>query len=146
VIAASSEDVRLVVRGGRALYGDAPLVAALGSSCDALSVCGVAREVCVDTPGVTLAQIQAAAAAIYPLTSCRGATPTGEPSCVPYRDTYPDGTSATDRDGDGVADAADDCPDVFNPVRPIDGTVQADVDGDGFGDACDGAPLDATKH
>jgi len=65
---------------------------------------------------------------------------------VPYRDTYPDGTSATDRDGDGVPDTSDDCPDIFNPIRPMDGPKQADVDGDGFGDACDAKPLDPTTH
>jgi len=37
---------------------------------------------------------------------------------------------ADDRDGDGVADAADNCPDDPNPD-------QADTDGDGLGDACD---------
>lgn len=35
-----------------------------------------------------------------------------------------------DRDGDGIADAIDNCPDIFNPG-------QADFDGDGIGDACD---------
>lgn len=146
VIAASSEDVRLVLRGGKALYGDAPLIAALDASCTPWTVCGVARAVCIDTPGVTLAAVEAIASSVYAVTSCRGVTPPGEPSCVPYRDTYPDGTSATDRDGDGVPDTTDDCPDVFNPVRPMDGAAQADVDGDGFGDACDAAPLDKTSH
>ncbi len=36
-----------------------------------------------------------------------------------------------DRDGDGVPDAYDNCPDVVNPD-------QLDRDGDGIGDACDG--------
>ena len=35
-----------------------------------------------------------------------------------------------DRDADGVPDALDNCPDVYNPD-------QADSDGDGIGDACD---------
>ena len=39
-----------------------------------------------------------------------------------------------DADGDGVADAADDCPRVPNPD-------QRDTDGDGIGDACDDCPL-----
>ena len=149
VISASSEDVHLVLRGGTVLYGDAALVAAMtGSapSCTSWNVCGVARSVCIDTPGVTLSALEAIGTSVYALASCRSAAPAGEPSCVPYRDTYPEGTSATDRDGDGIADSSDDCPDIFNPVRLMDGTTQADVDGDGYGDACDAAPLDATKH
>jgi len=38
-----------------------------------------------------------------------------------------------DRDGDGVPDDEDNCPDVANPD-------QADFDGDGLGDACDPGP------
>jgi hypothetical protein len=146
VISASSEDVHLVLRGGQVLYGDAPLVSALDPSCSAWTVCGVARSVCIDTPGVTLADVEAIGSNLYALASCRNATPASEPSCVPYRDGYPEGTSATDRDGDGVPDSTDDCPDIFNPIRPMDGTKQSDVDGDGFGDACDAEPLDPTMH
>jgi Amidohydrolase family/Thrombospondin type 3 repeat len=147
VIAAGVEDVHLVLRGGTPLYGDADLVTALSATaCDPLTVCTQSKAVCVDVPSVTMADIQTAATASYPLFFCKTAPPTGEPSCVPYRDTYPDGTSATDGDGDGVPDATDNCPHVFNPARPMDGTTQADADGDGVGDACDAAPLDKTKQ
>jgi len=145
VIEAGVEDVRLVLRGGRPLYGDAGLVRALQDGCAALDVCGNAREVCMDGPA-SMAGALAAASSSYPLFFCRDTAPAGEPTCTPYRDTYPDGITAADRDGDGVADAADDCPDVFNPVRGMDGNVQSDVDGDGFGDACDALPLDASAH
>jgi cytosine/adenosine deaminase-related metal-dependent hydrolase len=146
VIDAGIEDVRLVMRGGKVLFGDAPIVTALAQSCTALDVCGTPRQVCVDVPSVSLADLQASAASVYPLFYCKTDTPKNEPTCVPYRDTFPDGTSATDRDGDGVADTTDLCPDVFDPIRPMDGTTQADVDGDGAGDACDSKPLDpATK-
>jgi hypothetical protein len=152
VISASSEDVHLVLRGGSVLYGDAALVSSLsaiapsGASCTPWTVCGIARSVCIDTPGVTLDDIESVESKVYGVTACRTRAPPSEPTCVPYRDTYPDGTSATDRDGDGVPDPSDDCPDIFNPVRPMDGTKQADVDGDGYGDACDAAPLDPMKH
>lgn len=43
------------------------------------------------------------------------------------------GGATTDRDGDGVCDAADLCPGVADPA-------QTDGDGDGAGDACDDAP------
>jgi len=38
--------------------------------------------------------------------------------------------SSPDQDGDGVPDASDNCPSVYNPT-------QTDTDGDGLGDACD---------
>jgi hypothetical protein len=44
--------------------------------------------------------------------------------------------SGADADGDGVPDAADDCPGVADPL-------QSDVDGDGVGDACDVEALPA---
>ena len=51
----------------------------------------------------------------------------------------------TDSDGDGIPDAMDNCPTVFNPIRPVDNGEQADADGDGVGDACDPCPLDADR-
>jgi len=146
-IEAASEDVALVLRAGKPLYGDALLVqAAGGSACDALAVCGTSKVVCLDVPNISLSDVQKAASSTYPLFFCRGQTPTGEPTCTPYRDSYPSGTSTTDRDGDGVPDASDDCPAVFNPPRSMDGGKQSDVDGDGFGDACDAKPLDPSGH
>jgi hypothetical protein len=140
-IGASVEDVELVLRGGKVLYGDATLVKGAGTTgCDGMSVCGTSKSVCLDVTGVTLAQVQAAAQAAYPLFFCRGQTPTNEPTCIPYRDTYPNGTSATDQDGDGIPNAMDNCPTIFNPPRSMDDDVQSDIDGDGMGDACDPNP------
>ena len=148
VIDAGVEDVVLVLRGGKVLYGDTALLASPvigGAACEAIDagngdVCGVAKSACVAQDvggGVTLAGIQAAGEAFYPLFFCKSATPTNEPSCVPYRTEYASGISATDSDGDGVADAKDDCPKIFNPPRLVDNGKQADVDQDGVGDACD---------
>lgn len=44
------------------------------------------------------------------------------------------GLPPADRDGDGIADANDNCPDAANPD-------QADADADGAGDACDPPPV-----
>ena len=120
------------------------------STCTALSVCGESRTVCIDTPSLTLAQIQSAASSIYPLFFCRGQTPTSEPTCVPYRESYMNGITSTDQDGDGVPDTTDDCPTIFNPPRLMDNgddpdgglpTKQSDVNGNGLGDVCDPHPL-----
>lgn len=149
LIEGRTEDVHLVLRGGTPLYGDAALADALSKTCEAATICGIERKVCLGDVkgGVKWADVEASVkGGNYPLFFCANETPKDEPSCVPYRDTYPDGTSATDRDGDGVPDASDDCPDVFNPPRPMDGDVQADADGDGSGDACDAKPLDNSAH
>jgi large repetitive protein len=138
------------MRGGRALYGDAAVIAALRgtAACDALDVCTRAKRVClVDEIGKTYADLQAGAGTgIYPAFYC--GTPVNKPSCVPYRAFPVNGSTAysgaitpDDPDGDGVT-LGDNCPTVFNPVRPMDGGVQpdADADADGTGDACDPCP------
>ena len=136
-------DFELILRGGVPLYGHGDLVGALApSACEPLDVCGVPQRVCLAETGFSLAELEEAAAATYPLFTCDA--PPNEPTCVPARPFEYDGVpSADDRDGDGVADADDTCPDVFDPLRPLDAGVPADADGDGRGDACDPCPLDA---
>jgi len=149
VVQASNEDVALVLRGGTPLYGDSLLVQAVGgtgATCGTLDVCNVQKTACIDVKNVKVSDVMGTIAKSYPLFSCRGQTPPNEPTCTPYRDTYPNGTSATDGDGDGVPNASDDCPAVFNPPRSMDGDKQSDVDGDGVGDACDAKPLDPSAH
>jgi len=59
----------------------------------------------------------------------------GTTTCGAGQVVAPNGTCkpAEDMDGDGVADATDNCPTVPNPG-------QQDSDGDGIGDACDSCP------
>jgi len=143
VIDAGAKDVLLVLRGGQTLFGDAALVEGLGADkCETIDVCGASRRVCAEREtDKTVAAMQTFAGTVYPLFFCD--TPDREPSCLPFRKDEFSGQSAPDdRDGDGIADAADDCPDTFNPPRPMDGEHQADADDDGKGDVCDPCPLD----
>lgn len=142
-------DTILVLRGGEPLYGDTDVVSALvgGDNCDALgSVCGASRSVCTQREiGMGFDALAQQNQGSYDLFFCD--TPRGEPSCVPLRpQEYTGQASAEDMDGDGVANGQDNCPAVFNPVRPLDMGQQGDADGDGMGDACDPCPLDANSE
>lgn len=152
VVYAEAKDVQLVLRGGKVLSGADATVSALAQDCDAVSVCGDTKRVCVKNDiGKTLAQmISDVGNNRYQLASC--GAPADEPSCVPYRNSqdvynnssvYENGPTALDQDGDGIADAEDNCPSLFNPIRPLDLGVQKDSDGDGVGDLCDVCPFDA---
>jgi large repetitive protein len=158
IIEARPQDVVLTVRGGKVLFGEQPLVAALtADGCETFEMCGAQRTVCVfselgKTFGALTAEVDALAAnSRYPLFFCE--EPHNEPTCIPSRSerwaSPVNGTAYTgiptegDRDGDGIPDHLDNCPDLFNPVRPLDNGQQADADGDGIGDVCDVCPLDA---
>jgi cytosine/adenosine deaminase-related metal-dependent hydrolase len=149
VIDAAAGDVVLVLKAGVPMYGESTVLAALGGGdgvCDPLDVCGTSRRLCVTREtGTTLTALQGINAASYPLFFC--GAPVDEPICKPVRGgnvapLFSGDPAAGDADGDGIADAADNCPAVFNPIRPIDGGAQADGDADGIGDACDPCPLD----
>jgi len=142
------------------MYGDSALLTDLGkggcedvpAAGDAASnpawqtgVCGVAKKACVaDDPSTStnLNTVVNALQAKYPLYFC--GTPTNEPSCVPMRpNEYGGIPGPNDKDGDGIDDASDNCPNVFNPVRGLDNGAQGDFDGDQIGDECDVCPFDA---
>ncbi|MDR0966579.1 MAG: thrombospondin type 3 repeat-containing protein, partial [Myxococcales bacterium] len=166
VIDAEPQDVLLVTRAGKFLYGEANLIS--DPACDTLpgGVCGSAKKACVKSETeMTLAQLVEVAETqspkcstnpqycppkgYYPLFFC--GEPDDEPSCVPERQRATDTTSqsttqydglptATDSDGDGIPDSTDNCPNVFNPIRPQDNGKQGDMDGDDIGDVCDQYP------
>ncbi|MDQ3366346.1 MAG: amidohydrolase family protein [Myxococcota bacterium] len=152
ILDAEPQDVVLVIRGGKVLYGDDAAVGTLAPSCDptTVDVCGTAKRVCLTGEvGKTYEALKTAAGAtIYPAFAC--GLPENEPSCTPTRPTSANGSTIYtgipgpgDADGDGIPDATDKCPSVFDPVRPVDDGVQGDADADGVGDACDVCPLDA---
>ncbi len=152
VIEAENADVTLVIVDGKMIYGDANLL----SQGSELDVCGVAKKVDVNANGgeYTLSGLQSAAK--YPLFFCN--TPENEPTCIPKRTRAQDTTSQettlydgtvsdeNDIDGDGIPNNEDNCPTMFNPIRPqYTNRAQADYDGDGIGDICDPYPTCATN-
>ncbi|MBO5752915.1 MAG: amidohydrolase family protein [Proteobacteria bacterium] len=148
IIEANNSDILLVTLEGKLIYGDAHLI----SSGEDIDVCGVAKKIDLGSAGAKMTYAEAASHAAYPMFFCD--IPEDEPSCVPARvrpeDTmtstrYAGAGSAEDRDGDGIPDVSDNCPDMFNPIRPSE-TVQGDGDGDGLGDICDAYPLCAANN
>ncbi len=149
VIEAEPKDVALVMRGGTILYGDDAVVAAAvdpaAPACDTVDVCGTPKRVCtLSQVGKTYDALKDSAKS-YPAFQC--GVPPSEPTCVPSRPLSVAGSSVytgvpsdTDSDGDGLANDDDNCPRVFNPIRPLDNGVQGDADDDGRGDACDPCP------
>ncbi|MEO5727425.1 MAG: amidohydrolase family protein, partial [Byssovorax sp.] len=153
VIDAAPQDVVLVLRGGKVLYGDQTVVTGVPASgtCDVLDVCGASKQVCLQSEiAKGYPALKAAVGSIYPAFFC--GAPMNEPSCTPQRDpkwiksgsnAYTGLATAEDADGDGIPDAADNCIKIFNPIRPLDAGKQADFDNDGVGDSCDICPLNA---
>ncbi|HOW52088.1 MAG TPA: thrombospondin type 3 repeat-containing protein [bacterium] len=149
VIDANVDTVTLTLRGGLPLYGDTDIMAVVPggqTGCEALGdICGAAKSACIQREsGMSWAAFVTQNATSYPLFFCD--TPTNEPTCDPLRtvddDTRPyGGPTGTDIDGDGIANGSDNCPTLFNPIRPVDNGIQADADSDGVGDLCDPTPL-----
>ncbi len=148
IIEGEPSGVALVMRGGEAIYGDAEVVQNLaGAGCDTIDVCGTDKQLCTQSEiGKSYAQLKASGE-VYKDFFC--GLPDNEPSCEPSRPVSVNGSSvyggatANDPDGDGIDNASDNCPDVFNPIRPLDDGVQSDYDNDGEGDSCDVCPLNA---
>ncbi len=153
VIEAENKDVTLVMIGGNMMYGDANIM----TTGDEADVCGVAKKVNVNGNGGSYSYSSIKSAAKYDLFFCD--TPKNEPTCTPMRTRDKDTTdqqttmytgdfsAANDADGDGIADDVDNCPTIFNPIRPqYTDRKQADFDGDGLGDVCDPYPTCADNN
>jgi hypothetical protein len=151
VVEASPADVALVLVEGQARAGRSAVVAGLGQDCTTFDACGSSYTVCLGGNGWTWTDLETAAqtGAWPPLIACEPVA--YERPCLAARALAGDAISGTtvhpgvaaagDQDGDGVLDGADNCPTVFNPVRPMDLGAQANADGDDWGDLCDLCPL-----
>ena len=158
VISAENKDLLLAMIDGEIVVGDSAVANAIkGSNCATDTVCGTTKKICPNGTSLGYATIKNNAR--YPLFFC--GEPSNEPTCVPQRtrtqDTDEQNTTRydgnisdnfsdpNDIDGDGISNAQDNCPGIFNPIRPQDGTkanrAQGDADKDGIGDACDLYPL-----
>lgn len=142
---ATIKDIQLVLRGGKPLTGIASLVNKLNPSCEVINnVCGKPRAVCLKETGYTYAELNAHNENTYPLFSC--ATPKNEPTCTPAKyQQYSGLPNNNDIDGDGIKNNQDNCPTIFNPIRPMDKNNQADYNKNGIGDACEINTLNLTE-
>lgn len=146
VIEAENKDVLLVMKEGVRLYGDDNIM----QSGESFDVCGVTKKFDFKAAGaksgISMAVLEEAKK--YDMFFC--GTPKNEPTCTPKRTrtedtsdqhtTLYDGnySAADDADGDGIPDSIDNCPTMFNPIRPMDtDRKQKDADGDTIGDICD---------
>lgn len=160
VVAARPENVKLVLIGGKPIFGDEALVGALlPPNCESFDACGQKKTLCMrdavlekgtqgyaDVQTILLQTLAAAKTAdkpaaayeygydLWPLFKC-GA----EAEALIQCDVTGAEPSTDDLDGDGHKNAADNCPNVWNPA-------QGNVDSDKDGDACDVCPVvpDAT--
>jgi hypothetical protein len=161
VISAENKDVLLVMIDGKFVVGDESISSVMtGNNCGTENICGSTKKICPNGTSKTFAALKQNDK--YATYFC--GVPAGEPTCIPQRtrpqDTTEQNTSnydgnlsdsysdPNDIDGDGIPNAQDNCPGIFNPIRPQDGTkanrAQGDADNDGTGDACDAAPLNAS--
>lgn len=148
IIGAPEESVRLVVVDGEVVYGEAEFVDELAENidwCDSLDACGTERKYCLKSESsgdndATLEQVEATlTAALAGLEMDAGydyaAQLFGLFTCFDEREVCVLAEpTADDTDGDGVADAADNCLYFYNPD-------QLDSDADGLGDTCDACPI-----
>ncbi len=165
VIDAEVDDVMLMLRGGKPLVGEPNVVSALRTSselnkCEAFDVCGSARTLCLELDiGMNFETMKSQlymGEAAYDLFYCDPSNARyKEPTCDPIRPNEYGQSLVDDKDGDGIKDDVDNCPDLFNPPRAnkwdsrrsiIDAdasghAVQPDTDGDGDGDVCDVCPF-----
>ena len=176
VIDANPEDVMLVMLSGNIVYGEANIVK--NDACETIDVNGSSKKICTKASGGKYTYAETKARAKYGL-FFKG-TPANEPTCIPMRPRAVDTsdqfttqygvnsyekyknnlsaepevnyyTDANDIDGDGIPNELDNCPNMFNPIRPQDNpdqsstAYQSDVDGDGIGDICDKYPFCASN-
>lgn len=135
VLHANPEDVLLVMKAGKLLYGDGALIQGLQEEADIpceilLDVCGSKKSICLGGVSAEFKALRNENKGFYKLFRCANDT-SFEPSCTPSRKgEYSGAISVDDQDGDGIPNRKDICPNIFNPIRPMDDGTQIKVCGE----------------
>jgi len=139
---ANASTVDLVLRAGRPIYGDTDVINTLTSDNEKQLYAKFGDDDCLNNRSILLPQKEGTDLNIegqalldkmlavneqyLPLYSCQ--KPLNEPSCVPVKYAQYSGIKTTDDlDGDGIVNTADNCPMIFNPIRPMDNGKQMDI-------------------
>lgn len=127
-ISAPVESVALVCRSGKIIYGDKSLLENIKGDWDELSVNGVTKLIDLRSEiQISYNDLVVANKGDYPL-FFKGIPP-DEPCGKPIRlknpqcpgiGIYPIYSKLEDTDQDGVKNGADNYPNIFNPIRPVD--------------------------
>ncbi|MEO1174973.1 MAG: hypothetical protein AAFX94_23400, partial [Myxococcota bacterium] len=119
VVRAQQQDLVGVFVDGEIRAGDADVVSALRDDCEQVELCSTTRSVCANAlAGATLSALEAAIVGAPELFYCTVAADEG--SCIPSREGEYSGIATDDdRDGDGIIDANDNCPTLFNPSASV---------------------------
>ena len=129
IITAHRENISLVARSGKIMYGEKELLKDFSGDWDELTYKGRTYVLFSQREtGRRLAQLAAANSRNYPLFPdlAENETPLDRPVRKTTRTsgaTVYDGIpKAGDADGDGIPDDRDSAPKIFNPIRPVDVT------------------------
>lgn len=128
LISLTPDSILMSFRAGKPLFGYSSLMKSMTGGCADLSEQGMpGRQVCVqkDT-GYSLSQLYTVNKDFFAL--YQSTFDGSEPSCTPARyGEYNGEITASDGDGDGIIDRKDNCPVIFNPIRPMDNGIQANT-------------------
>lgn len=128
LVSLTPDTILMSFRAGKPLFGYSALIKSMTNGCESLNEQGMpGRQVCItsdtDYSLNTLSQANKDFFALY-----QSKFDNSEPSCTPARyKEYNGQINNSDLDGDGILNADDICPNIFNPIRPMDNGIQVNV-------------------
>ncbi|KGJ95222.1 amidohydrolase family protein [Colwellia psychrerythraea] len=128
LVASTPDSILISLRGGKPLFGYSSIMESMTNGCEDLSAQGMpGRQVCLENDtGYSLKNLYNVNKDFFAL--YQSSFDSSEPSCTPVRyDNYSGQITSSDNDGDGVLNSEDNCPSIFNPIRPMDNGNQVNV-------------------